>query len=96
MPMEQARCPECGSPIGGRNHAARACLGQNKWSDETGCYFDGGKSHPLSFRDGFHKSLLNIAIFYFLLKIIGSSVCLYLIAERLSQVAVGPKRNATP
>ncbi|CAG8096658.1 unnamed protein product [Penicillium nalgiovense] len=22
MPMEQARCPECGSPIGGRNHAA--------------------------------------------------------------------------
>ncbi|POS78017.1 hypothetical protein DHEL01_v203587 [Diaporthe helianthi] len=21
MPMEQARCPECGSPVGGRNHA---------------------------------------------------------------------------
>ncbi|KAL2285256.1 hypothetical protein FJTKL_08216 [Diaporthe vaccinii] len=24
MPMEQARCPECGSPVGGRNHAPAA------------------------------------------------------------------------
>jgi hypothetical protein len=22
MPMEQARCPECGAPIGGQNHTA--------------------------------------------------------------------------
>jgi hypothetical protein len=24
MPMEQARCPECGSPVGGANHTAVA------------------------------------------------------------------------
>ena len=22
MPMEQARCPECGAPVGGENHRA--------------------------------------------------------------------------
>lgn len=22
MPMERARCPECGEPVGGQNHAA--------------------------------------------------------------------------
>jgi hypothetical protein len=24
MPMQLARCPECGSPVGGQNHAATA------------------------------------------------------------------------
>ena len=62
MPMEQARCPECGAPIGGQNHTAVAGVSRAREMEQMEtilCFDYGRKIHVFfSFPDTAHESKL--------------------------------------